>query len=165
MLRHAQGGKSVSDAMLWSLNIALNSYQVALGKTLADVLDRVWSSSTNRALRLLGAFHFQPSLVSFEDRAACQFVVSSSELHEIHRQYEERKSRKARSNGADAWKQKMLSAYDQFIAKHWQKISDVAVEHQNSGKPLTQQSLVDAANVRHDSDMLKAMLMDVDDGK
>ena len=130
------------------------------------------------AARALAAYHIEPSLLDFDDRAAAQFVVNCFELNQIEQRSHDRDLRisekvptgkfmspkiLAEMRESRKWKEDMEDAFESFIVKHWQAIRTAAIELQNAGKQMSNHSIVRAANIPKERgrDELDAMLGDV----
>ena len=152
--------RSLSEAMQWAVRVGLNSWSVTRSLTMGDVLEQL-SKCDTEAQRVLAAYNIEPSLLGFEDRAAAQLVLESYELAELERRFtqaivnvgrdpEDAKAKKLEETSfkkAQAWKDNAEMWIERFVVVHWLALKEFAAKLQNSGKPLSDQSLIVAANV------------------
>lgn len=140
--------RSLSQAVEWALLVGLNSHRIASGMSLGDVVDRAWQSP-QRSDQLLAIFNVDPSVLSFEEAAACEFVWNSGEMKLIEHM-RGRDTVRARSDAdfdmireREQWQ---LGVLQRFVSKHWAAITERAVKLKNAGKEV-EGSLILAANI------------------
>lgn len=70
--------RSLSQAVEWSMSVAINGYELHSGATLGSLLDDLWALGSGPE-RSLALFLRQPGLLTFEERATCELVFYSVE--------------------------------------------------------------------------------------
>ena len=149
-------GRSLSDAMQWAVRVGLNSWAVGDGATLGDRLPSIFARE-NEARRLIAAYELSPSLLTFEDRNAVEYVLGSKEMQiaeVLRRKVRDlaEQTEKARGKKKSELNDQMHCAHEQssalsremhrLIAKDWSLFKSTANELANSGHGLKGHSLI-----------------------
>lgn len=124
MLARVQG-RSLSQAVEWAIKVGLNTQRLPpndkymfLGELLDDIADR------DEFTRLLSLFLYAPSLLSFEEAAAMQFVNESWEWSQA--------CDADNKGGGDTHRKR----YYDYAHKHWPAIKAEAARKAENGESL-----------------------------
>lgn len=130
--------RSLSQAVEWAVQVGLNSYEADRdGTSLGRVLDDAWAMESPEE-RLLAIYRWVPMLLSFEDAAVCEVLVSSHDRTQLWSHID------SKERSPDERKQledQLERNYWGALLPHWADIQAWAVEEANAGRSLQGRSI------------------------